>query len=761
MKNSNPLINFIKQLSIKDEKKNNEFKSMKDFFHNSSKKIKSDDLLSYFSPINKFNSTKNEYSVKLKQKNNYLEKISKLNNEKNYKFVSPNKLNEIKRITKCENIKKPESSESSFNNYNNKVGLNAPLSYNELSSNNLSIEKIENPKNNANNDEKHTNYNLTNEIQGIELNNKMNLEKMKNLDYNIFLNIDDKNLKYTNINKKNNTTLNNNSIKLKTNIKKNSITKRVYHPQNNNYSLLSSNRPKSKKEKAMEINLTINKKVNKNEKNNINSSKHFFLNESKKIDFEDKKILNKNKKNIKIKVLSKDSSFKKHNQSIFEKILIDLKSVKSAVNKNNRKIIYINSNSDKRPEIANENNDSNMIENILNLSNNHNQCLVPESNDSKLSSNAVITNELIGINSSRISTNRIKINDTYNLVKKCTDKKNKHFQKNYLKSDSNLMEDYKNNLFIDKRKNKNKRKNNKKMIKEAIYSESNSQDNIFERKEKEEKTEIIKNKIKDNEKNFNTKNQRTINNDIYLKKIFESRKIFSKNKEPIQDNPGVNIYNRSQIFKAKTDIKTEKLRKKLQAKEKSELTNIPKINKKSKILSKNNLPIYERLNDIEKKKQSDIQRIKDIIIKENDIDENVINHGKNFDKKKFDKWLKLNNDWNQNKKNKMEQIKNMLNKEELNNENFTFIPKIDNKSEKIFNQNKKLSKSPVVDRLFKKNNNKELILEKEQSKKIRKFLPEINKEYKISKSYYNFMEEDQAELYNELREKIKKEEKKH
>jgi hypothetical protein len=223
MKNSNPLINFIKQLSIKYEKKNNEFKSMKDFFHNSSKKIKSDDLLSYFSPINKFNSTKNEYSVKLKQKNNYLEKISKLNNEKNYKFFSPNKLNEIKRITKCENIKKPESSESSFNNYNNKVGLNAPLSYNELSSNNLSIDKIENPKNDANNDEKHTNHNLTNEIQGIELNNKMNLEKMKNLDYNIFLNIDDKNLKYTNINKKNNTTLNNNSIKLKTNIKKNSL----------------------------------------------------------------------------------------------------------------------------------------------------------------------------------------------------------------------------------------------------------------------------------------------------------------------------------------------------------------------------------------------------------------------------------------------------------------------------------------------------------------------------------------------------------
>ena len=40
------------------------------------------------------------------------------------------------------------------------------------------------------------------------------------------------------------------------------------------------------------------------------------------------------------------------------------------------------------------------------------------------------------------------------------------------------------------------------------------------------------------------------------------------------------------------------------------------------------------------------------------------------------------------------------------------------------------------------------------------FIPEINKEYKIINQYYNFMEEDQAELYNELKDQVEKSEKK-
>ena len=101
----------------------------------------------------------------------------------------------------------------------------------------------------------------------------------------------------------------------------------------------------------------------------------------------------------------------------------------------------------------------------------------------------------------------------------------------------------------------------------------------------------------------------------------------------------------------------------------------------------------------------------------------------------------------------------MLNQQKLKDENFNFKPTIDKNSKKIFNKNKKLSKSPVIERLCKKNNSKELLLKEEEIKKNLSFIPEINKEYKISNQYYNFMEEDQAELYNELKEQVEKSEK--
>ena len=704
MKSSNPFVNFIKQLSTKEEKKKIEFKSMKDVFHNPSKQIKSYNLLSYFSPIIKFDSPKNEYSVLLKQQNKNIEKISKQNNESYYKFDSPNKLRQIKEIKKIENIKLPESFESSFTNFNYKVGMNAPLSYNELSSNNISTEINEKQKNdlNKNNKIKNINCNLLNEIHRIESNKNAKIEKKKKFDYNIFINIDEKNLNYSNFNKRNKTPSNNNSmkIKLKSNINNNINTKRVFQPKIYNYSQIYSNRSIFKKEKIKEIDFSLNKKVNNKDKNNytknyIISSRKFLINDYNKNDIENMKNLNKNKKNNKIKVLSKNSSSKIFNLGIFEKILIDLKSIKSAVNKNNKKIIFNALNSEKRCElIKNENNKSRIIENGLNLSN---------MNESKISSGC-LSNDLNDINSSGLSTNRIKIQDTYNLVKKSIDKKNTLFKKNYIKINTNLKKVDENNLLSEKSKNKNKRKNNKKDMKEEIYSESNSQNNIFENEEKEEKNDIDKNIMINTMKNYNKKISKNANNNNSLIASFDLRKKYTINNESSKDNPGINIYQRSQIFRAKTDLKTEKLRKKLLDKEDSEMSNAPKINEKSKKLTKNNIPIYERLDDIEKKKQYDIQRIKDLIIRENDIDENTINQksGKNFDKKHFNKWLRFNNAWIKQKKNKMEKIKDKLNKEELNNESFTFKPKIDIKSEKIFNKNKKLSKSPVVERLFKK-----------------------------------------------------------
>ena len=538
-----------------------------------------------------------------------------------------------------------------------------------------------------------------------------------------------------NKNKKNKTPTNNNSIKLKQNINNNSKTKKTFQNKAYNYTQIYLNRPKLKKEKIKEIDITINTKDIYKEKNNIISYRKFIINEYNKIDIETKKKLINNK-DIKIKVLTKNSSSKKLNLGIFEKILIDLKSIKSAANRNNKKILYNVLNPENRLEIMSENN---------------NQGLFSKLNESKFSSGP-ISNDLNDINSSRISTNRIQIQETYNLVKNCIDKKNKHFQKNYINSNINLMKDNNNILIPEKVNSENEGKNNnKKEIKKEIYSESNSQNNISDNKEIEEKNETDKNIIINNTKNFNIKNAKNTNNtNNYLIDIFESRKRYLINNESRQEDQRNNIYKRGQMFKAKTDLKIEKLRKKLLDKENSELTNTPKINNKSKKLTKYNLPIYERLNEIEKKKQSDIQRIKNLIIIENDIDENTINqkNGKNFNKKNFDKWLKRNNNWYRQKKNKIEKIKDKLNKEEFNNKSFTFIPKIDDNSERIFNKNQKLSKSPVVERLFNKSKTK--ILKNEESKKFPKFIPNINKEYQISREYFNFMEENQVELYNKL-----------
>ena len=162
------------------------------------------------------------------------------------------------------------------------------------------------------------------------------------------------------------------------------------------------------------------------------------------------------------------------------------------------------------------------------------------------------------------------------------------------------------------------------------------------------------------------------------------------------------------------------------------------------------------------KKQSGIQKIKNLIIKENEINETTINQKceKYFDKNKFDKWLSSNDKWNKQKNYKVNKIKEKLNQQKLKDENFKFKPTIDKNSEKLFNKNKKLSKSPVIDRLFQKNNNKELLIKKEEMKRNLSFIPEINKEYKIRNQYYNFMEEDQAELYNELKDQVEKSEKK-
>lgn len=739
MEKSNSFFKFINQLTPTKDQNQKTFNSMKEFFHHHFKNIKSENLLSYISPKNKLNSSKKEYSSILKQKKKKLDIISKMENKINYNFKSQEKLNNIEKITNKKDLKFPENNDSNFD-YNYKVGLNAPLSYNDNMNNSSNREEKNNSRvskiNLKKNIDKNKKFNLLNENNRKEQKNKNNPKGNKKIDYNIFLNIDEKN-----------SDLNNN--KMNNNCNNNKVIKGIFYKKIiNNYSQIYSNKLKLRK------NITKENNINKNEMKILNNSNNYINVDEKKY----KKNIKNN--NTQIKIVN-NSSKKKDNLGIFEKILIDLKYVKSAINKNNKNIVYNISNSRNYIKINNNLSKANNNSNTNFIQNDNKQSKNPKKNDSKLSSNS-ISIDYNDINSSRTSTKRIKIKNTYNLAKKCIDKKNKLLNKNNLKSTSKRKINIKEKI-IEAEKNENKIENSNNENNMEINSESVSDNNSSKSDNNNEENEIENN----NEEMINNQNNNKIqispnfNNKDYLVKVFESRKQMSNNNENSNQIPGVNVYNRSQIYKTKSKIKTQNLRKKLEEKEFAEITNTPKINDKSKEITKYNLPIYERLDDIELKKQHDLKRIKDLIIKENEINETTINQkcDKNFNKKQFDKWLLSNDNWNKQKNSKMEKIKDILNQQKLKEENFKFKPTINKNSEKLFNNNEKLSKSPVVERLYKNNSKKEFFSKNDDIKKELSFIPEINKGYKISEQYYNFMEEDQAELYNELKDQVEKEEK--
>ena len=750
MEKSNSFFKFINQLTPTKDQNQKTFNSMKEFFHHHFKNIKSENLLSYISPKNKLNSSKKEYSSILKQKKKKLDIISKMENKMNYNFKSQEKLNNIEKITNKKDLKFPENNDSNFD-YNYKVGLNAPLSYNDNMNNSSNREEKNNSRvskiNLKKNIDKNKKLNLLNENNRKEQKNKNNPKGNKKIDYNFFLNIDEKNPDLNN-NKMNNNCNNHEKQKSYFN-NNNKVIKGIFYKQIiNNYSQIYSNKLKLRKDITKENN------INKNEMKILNNSNNYINVDEKKY----KKNIKNN--NTQIKIVN-NSSKKKDNLGIFEKILIDLKYVKSAINKNNKNIVYNISNSRNYIKINNNLSKANNNSNTNFIQNDNKQSKNPKKNDSKLSSNS-ISIDYNDINSSRTSTKRIKIKNTYNLAKKCTDKKNKLLNKNNLKSTSKRKINIKEKI-IEAEKNENKiensnNENNMEINSESVSDNNSSKsDNNNEEYETENNNEVMIN----NQNNNKIQISQNYNNKDYLVKVFESRKQMSNNNENSNQIPGVNVYNRSQIYKTKSKIKTQNLRKKLEEKEFAEITNTPKINDKSKEISKYNLPIYERLDDIELKKQHDLKRIKDLIIKENEINEATINQkcDKNFNKKQFDKWLLSNDNWNKQKNSKMEKIKDILNQQKLKEENFKFKPTINKNSEKLFNNNEKLSKSPVVERLYKNNSKKEFFSKNDDIKKELSFIPEINKGYKISEQYYNFMEEDQAELYNELKDQVEKEEK--
>ena len=281
MKKSNSIclldnINYRNKNDIK-------FESMKDIFHNPSSRIISKHLLNSFTSnisISLVKQKKSEYSCSINQKK---KKISNLLNQ----FIQKEKT----KITPVNNNKITDSDCSSYY-HNGKLGLNSPLSYNELSKNSSYI-------NDQNNNSKVTNININKSY------NNNNIKKFINLK-NIILN---KNDEYKTI--------------LKKEKKKNKIS--PYNSFNlNSYTDIMKNRIKIKsnsnsKTKLKSLNksrIMKNNKKNKNNNKNIEKIKNNIINDKIVVIYD---LNNKNNRYAKIQKKIKMNNLINNNYHFYDR----------------------------------------------------------------------------------------------------------------------------------------------------------------------------------------------------------------------------------------------------------------------------------------------------------------------------------------------------------------------------------------------------------------------------------------------------------
>ena len=252
-------------------------------------------------------------------------------------------------------------------------------------------------------------------------------------------------------------------------------------------------------------------------------------------------------------------------------------------------------------------------------------------------------------------------------------------------------------------------------------------------------------KIQQNSKSKSKEKNQNYNYKYYIKNPLNTKII----------KPNNDIYNREIANKKKKELKLEEIRKKEIEEELSELRVKPKINKKSKKMTKNKTPIYKRLKEIEIEKNYKMEKIKENANKNTNEYLNKNNTKQKFNEEEFKNWLISNENWNVKKLIKLNNIKKEIKiEEDLNNEDLIFQPKINKKSEQIFKLNSNLSSKPVTDRLCYTKESKEEF--SQRNKEYFTFIPEINKDYQISNDYYKFMEKDQFQIYNNnLHKKIK------
>ena len=259
----------------------------------------------------------------------------------------------------------------------------------------------------------------------------------------------------------------------------------------------------------------------------------------------------------------------------------------------------------------------------------------------------------------------------------------------------------------------------------------------------------------------NNSNFHSYSNNIYLpytKKNPSKIKFTNDNIEEIKEynnkqktNFKFNVYEKEMALKIKKEIKLEQLRQEKIKKELSEMKNKPTINKTSIKMSKNNIPIYKRLNEINEHYKENLNKIREEMNFEKEMREieKYDNIYKNNDKYNeplnFNKWINKNNEWENQRKMKLELLKDEIEEFEGDDE-LKFKPEINKNSERIVrSKGEDFSK-----RIFVSRDNKNSFVQKHLKDNKPTFTPKINKKFKIRNDYYNFMNENQVEIYYQL-----------
>jgi hypothetical protein len=247
---------------------------------------------------------------------------------------------------------------------------------------------------------------------------------------------------------------------------------------------------------------------------------------------------------------------------------------------------------------------------------------------------------------------------------------------------------------------------------------------------------------------------------------FHYREYFVPKNNAYFKTQGNTIYEREMTLKAKRDIKIAKMKEKIEQEELNEVLKAPKICKKSKELSKNKKPIYERIKEIQINSARKKEKIKTTMeIEKQEKYENSFsiyytnNEARQYNDKEFQKWLLGNESWNIKRYLNIKKIEKEMLAENADLEELKFKPEINKNSIKIFNKSL-FRKMKINERLSWMKESREDYKKRIEEENLPSFKPKINNDYSISEKYYSFMDKNQLEEYRELKERIENEEKK-